>query len=88
MKRICPECLCLNELEPDSPATEVQRFLQSIGITRMKRCCNCNAAVLAIVGSFLITSRGLNLLIHKSYLVSVVTMVLVVGYVLVQFMSR
>lgn len=88
MKRKCPDCLCLAEMDPDSPSSALENFLQSIGAISVRRCRDCNAAVFMVFGFHPMTRRRLNVTRRRSYWVTLAAMAVVTGYVVIQSMVR
>ncbi|OYV87370.1 MAG: hypothetical protein B7Z63_02470 [Ignavibacteriae bacterium 37-53-5] len=59
----------------------MESFLKSIGIIRVKRCVNCNAAVYVVVGVFTTSRKKVKILQDRAFWVTFVFLLLVVGYV-------
>jgi hypothetical protein len=86
MKKICPDCGVVAELDPDSPASRIEFMLESTRMIRVKRCRECNAAVFTVLGLYPATRRSLYLMKQKSYWATLAVMALVTGYVIIQSM--
>ena len=81
MVKKCPDCLAESRLQSDYPSSLMESFLKSIGIIRVKRCANCNAAVYVVVGLFTTSRKKVKILKDRAFWVTFVFLLLVVGYV-------
>ncbi len=81
MAKKCPDCHAESRLQPDYPSSFMESFLESIGIIRVKRCTNCNAAVYVVVGLFTTSRKKVRILQDRAFWVTFVFLLLVIGYV-------
>ena len=77
----CPDCFAARELHKDYPSSFWESFLQTVGIIRVKRCSNCNAAVLVVLGLFPVSRYKWRNLRDRIFWFSFIFLLLIVGYV-------
>ena len=82
MPKTCPDCMAAVELHKDYPSSFWETLFQGIGLMRVKRCPNCNAAVFVVLGSFPTSRRRLAIVRERAFWFIFVAMLLVIGYVI------
>ncbi len=80
--RKCPDCLVVSKLHRDYPSSFWESFFQSIGLIRVKRCPNCNAAVFVVLGLHATSRRKLMVFRERLFWLLFISMLLIVGYVI------
>jgi hypothetical protein len=81
MTKRCPDCLAVSKLQTDYPSSFMESLLKSIGLVRVKRCSNCNAAVFVVLGLFTTSRKKVRVIKDRAFWVAFVVLLLVVGYV-------
>ncbi len=75
-------------MQKDDPASSWEAFLSSVGILRVKRCSNCNAAVFVILGFLPITRLRFRLVNEFIFWITLLLLVLVLGLVLAETLTN
>ncbi len=73
--------MLVSKLQSDYPSSFIESFLKALGIIRVKRCANCNAAVFVVVGLFATSRKKVKVLKDRAFWVAFIVLLLVVGYI-------
>lgn len=82
MIKKCPDCSAIAELHSDYPSSYWQSFFRAIGIIKVKRCSNCNAAVFSILGIFVMSRKTIRTAKAAFFWTAFILLILVTGVVI------
>lgn len=88
MERRCPDCLSSSKFDSDSPSSFWESVFQSIGLIRVKRCRNCNAAIFVAFGLYVTSRKKMRILRERSYWLFLSIILVTVGFLIVEAMAR
>ncbi len=80
--RMLRTCLSNAKLQTDYPSSFLESLLKSLGIIKVKRCSNCNAAVFVVLGFFTTSRKKFKAVRERTLGFAFVFLLLVVGYVI------
>ena len=80
MIKKCPDCLTASKLHSDYPSTFFESLFQSIGLIKVKRCSNCNAAVFVVIGILTTSRKKMKTVRNFSFWITFVLLLVVTGY--------
>ena len=86
--RECPDCFSSVKLHSDYPSSFLESFFKSIGIVKVKRCPNCNAAVFLVLGVYTTSRKRLKVVRERVFWLMFIGMLLIVGYVVFEAMMN
>ncbi len=81
MTKKCPDCSTVAKLHSDYPSSFWESLLRSMGLIRVKRCSNCNAAVFVVLGVFIVSRRSIQRVKTTSFWVTFVLLLIVTGFI-------
>lgn len=81
MTKKCPDCLAVSKLHSDYPSSFFESLFQSIGLIRVKRCSNCNAAVFLVLGMYATSRKKMKTLKSRSFWITFVLLLVITGYI-------
>lgn len=84
MKKRCPDCGTVAKLHSDYPISFWQSFFRAIGLIKVKRCSNCNAAVFAFLGVFIISRKTIRTVKTAFFWAVFILLIVITGVVLLK----
>lgn len=81
MTKKCPDCSTVSKLHSDYPSSFLESVLRSLGLIKVKRCSNCNAAVFVVLGVFATSRKRIRRIKTASFWVTFVLLLIITGFI-------
>ena len=81
MTKKCPDCSTVSKFHSDYPSSFLESLFRSLGLIKVKRCSNCNAAVFLIFGVFPTSRKKIQRVKTASFWVTFVLLLIITGFI-------